>query len=117
MEYSLRAIPLGGYVAFPDDDPSSPWPADDPDLLRNRGIASRAAVISAGVVANIIFAYTALLVQVRALTGGTCARAEGKRGQPGRGLALAAGALGPEGARGEQSRCGWRAAQESECQG
>lgn len=25
VEYSLRAIPLGGYVAFPDDDPNSPF--------------------------------------------------------------------------------------------
>ena len=36
MEYSLRAIPLGGYVGFPDDDPESPYPPDDPDLLRNK---------------------------------------------------------------------------------
>ncbi len=36
VEYSLRAIPLGGYVGFPDDDPESPYPPDDPDLLRNK---------------------------------------------------------------------------------
>ena len=27
VEYSLRAIPLGGFVAFPDDDPDCPYPA------------------------------------------------------------------------------------------
>lgn len=64
VEYSFRAVPLGGYVAFPDDDPASPYPADDPDLLRNRSIPSRAAVISAGVIANILFAYASLLIQV-----------------------------------------------------
>lgn len=64
VEYSLRAIPLGGYVAFPDDDPNSPIPPDDPNLLKNRSIPERAAVISAGVIANFIFAYTALLLQV-----------------------------------------------------
>lgn len=26
VEYSLRMVPLGGYVAFPDDDPDSPYP-------------------------------------------------------------------------------------------
>lgn len=25
VEYSLRALPLGGFVAFPDDDPESPY--------------------------------------------------------------------------------------------
>ena len=142
VEYSLRAIPLGGYVGFPDDDPESPYPPDDPDLLRNKvctllgsafrdgcgpqwwlrqwaglsdldpgataysakvmrgrpltktrtlllphrhpqrplrreyqgcqclpkrcaqGIAGRALVISAGIIANIIFAYSILLAQV-----------------------------------------------------
>ena len=65
VEYSLRAIPLGGYVAFPDDDPTSAFKPDDPDLLRNRGILSRAMVISAGVIANLIFAYAVLFAQVR----------------------------------------------------
>ncbi|CAL5226212.1 g9051 [Coccomyxa viridis] len=64
VEYSLRAIPLGGYVAFPDDDPESKFPADDPDLLKNRSIPQRALVISAGVLANIIFAYSLLFTQV-----------------------------------------------------
>lgn len=52
VEYSLRAIPLGGYVAFPDDDPNSGFQSDDPDLLKNRGIPARALVISAGVIAT-----------------------------------------------------------------
>lgn len=64
VEYSLRAIPLGGYVAFPDDGPQSGFKPDDPDLLMNRGILARALVISAGVIANIIFAYTILFGQV-----------------------------------------------------
>ncbi len=68
VEYSLSAIPLGGFVAFPDDDPDSPWPADDPDLLRNRPLAHRAGVVVAGVVANIICAYVLLTTQ--ALTVG-----------------------------------------------
>lgn len=62
-EYSLRALPLGGFVGFPDDDPDSEIPPDDPDLLRNRPILDRAIVISAGVVANLIFAYFLLVSQ------------------------------------------------------
>ena len=62
-EYSLRAFPLGGYVGFPDDDPDSTIPPEDPDLLRNRPLLDRAIVISAGVIANLIFAYLLLVTQ------------------------------------------------------
>lgn len=64
MEYSLRAIPLGGYVGFPDDDPQNGFPENDPDLLKNRGLRDRALVISAGVAANFVFAFLILLTQV-----------------------------------------------------
>ena len=67
VEYALRCIPLGGYVAFPDDDPEQQYPADDPDLLSNRPIRDRALVISAGVIANVIFAWTLLFTQVRSV--------------------------------------------------
>ncbi|CAM6096340.1 unnamed protein product [Calypogeia fissa] len=63
VEYSLRAFPFGGFVAFPDDDPNSEFSPDDPNLLKNRPLLDRALVISAGVIANIIFAYTVLFVQ------------------------------------------------------
>ncbi|MCC0179659.1 RIP metalloprotease RseP [Waterburya agarophytonicola K14] len=62
-EYAIRAIPLGGYVGFPDDDPESDVPPDDPNLLRNRPVLDRAIVISAGVIANLIFAYFLLVGQ------------------------------------------------------
>lgn len=67
VEYSLRAIPLGGYVAFPDDDPKTAekFPPDDPDLLKNRSIPERALVISAGVLANCLFALAILTTQAR----------------------------------------------------
>src|SRR6478672_8370832 len=63
-EYAIRAFPLGGFVGFPDDDPDSTIPPDDPNLLRNRPILDRAIVISAGVIANLIFAYFLLVAQV-----------------------------------------------------
>ena len=63
-EYAVRAIPLGGFVGFPDDDPDSDIPQDDPNLLRNRPILDRAIVISAGVIANLVFAYFLLVLQM-----------------------------------------------------
>ncbi|MFQ4143797.1 RIP metalloprotease RseP [Chlorogloeopsis sp. ULAP02] len=63
-EYAVRAFPLGGFVGFPDDDPDSDIPPNDPNLLRNRPILDRAIVISAGVIANLIFAYFLLVAQV-----------------------------------------------------
>ncbi|WAL62370.1 RIP metalloprotease RseP [Thermocoleostomius sinensis] len=62
-EYAVRAIPLGGFVGFPDDDPDSNIPPNDPDLLRNRPVLDRAIVISAGVIANLIFAYLVFVAQ------------------------------------------------------
>ncbi|CEF98305.1 Peptidase M50, putative membrane-associated zinc metallopeptidase [Ostreococcus tauri] len=64
VEYSLKAIPLGGFVAFPDDDEDCPYPADDPDLLRNRPTGDRALVVSAGIIANVLFAFGILYNQV-----------------------------------------------------
>ncbi|MEL7475553.1 MAG: RIP metalloprotease RseP [Cyanobacteria bacterium P01_A01_bin.3] len=63
-EYALRALPLGGFVGFPDDDPDCPYPLDDPNLLRNRPVLDRAIVMSAGVLANLVFAYIVLLTMV-----------------------------------------------------
>ncbi|MDF5716832.1 MAG: RIP metalloprotease RseP [Rhizonema sp. NSF051] len=63
-EYAVRAFPLGGFVGFPDDDPDSDVPPNDPNLMRNRPILDRAIVISAGVIANLIFAYLVLVLQL-----------------------------------------------------
>ena len=63
--FALRAIPLGGYVSFPDDEDleASPYRSDDPHLLRNRPLAQRALVIAAGVLANLALAWAVLLAQ------------------------------------------------------
>ena len=63
VQFALRAIPLGGFVSYPDDHEEYSIPADDPDLLRNRPIAQRALVIAAGVIANLLLAYSILLAQ------------------------------------------------------
>jgi membrane-associated protease RseP (regulator of RpoE activity) len=62
-EYALRALPLGGFVGFPDDDPDSTFAENDPNLMRNRPILDRAIVISAGVIANLLFAYLVFVTQ------------------------------------------------------
>lgn len=64
VEYSIRAFPLGGFVGFPDNDPESDIPVDDVNLLKNRPILDRVIVVSAGVIANIIFAYLIIFTQV-----------------------------------------------------
>ncbi|NEO83904.1 MAG: RIP metalloprotease RseP [Spirulina sp. SIO3F2] len=63
-EYAIRAIPLGGFVGFPDDEAGGDIPLDDPDLLSNRPIWDRAIVISAGVIANLVFAYLLIVTQI-----------------------------------------------------
>lgn len=36
VEYSLRLLPLGGFVAFPDDDPESPYEREHRRCCRSR---------------------------------------------------------------------------------
>ncbi|EFJ48911.1 hypothetical protein VOLCADRAFT_80977 [Volvox carteri f. nagariensis] len=61
VEYCLNAVPLGDPAAAASSPEIRP---DDPDLLKNRPIPQRALVISAGVIANILFAYLILLAQI-----------------------------------------------------
>ena len=63
ITYSLRAFPLGGFVSFPDEELNNIDPKD-PNLLKNRPIFQRVIVISAGVFANLILAYTILIMNV-----------------------------------------------------
>lgn len=63
VEYSVRALPLGGFVAFPDDDPDCKYPPDDPNLLRNRPVRDRIIVVCAGVVMNMVFAFLTCTTQ------------------------------------------------------
>ena len=63
ITYSFRAFPLGGFVSFPDEEQNNLDP-NDPNLLRNRPIIQRVIVISAGVFANLILAYTILIINV-----------------------------------------------------
>lgn len=67
VEYSIRAFPLGGFVGFPDNDPDSDIPVDDVNLLKNRPILDRIIVVSAGVIANVIFAIVIIFVQILAV--------------------------------------------------
>ena len=63
ITYSLRAFPLGGFVSFPDEELND-IDTKDPNLLKNRPIIQRVIVISAGVFANLILAYTILILNV-----------------------------------------------------
>ncbi len=63
ITYSFRAFPLGGFVSFPDEEINNIDPKD-PNLLKNRPIIQRIIVISAGVFANLVLAYTILILNV-----------------------------------------------------
>ena len=63
ITYSIRSLPLGGFVSFPDEESDSLVQPNDPDLLKNRPIHQRALVISAGVIANLLLAWIVLIGQ------------------------------------------------------
>nr|BAC83799.1 hypothetical protein [Oryza sativa Japonica Group] len=60
--------------AFPDDEPDSGFSPDDPDLLRNRPVPDRLLVVSAGVAANLLFAF--LIIYTQALAVGVPVQAQ-----------------------------------------
>lgn len=66
--YCIHAFLLGGYVAFPDDDPNVDLPEDDPDRFANHPAWQRFWVVTAGVISNVIFAYI-LIVFVAMCSG------------------------------------------------
>ncbi len=61
--YSIRSLPLGGFVSFPDDEDDNNYAKDDPNLLSNRPVPQRLLVISAGVLANLLIAWLVLFSQ------------------------------------------------------
>ena len=63
ITYSLRSLPLGGFVSFPDEETNDLVKPNDPNLLNNRPIYQRAIVISAGVLANLLLAWVVLIGQ------------------------------------------------------
>lgn len=67
-EFTMRMLPLGGYVAFPEHtnitEEGEIEIDEDPDLLQNRPVMDRALVISAGVIANVILAWASIFASV-----------------------------------------------------
>ena len=66
----IHAFLLGGYVSFPDDDEECDLPADSEDRFINKPYSQKIAVISAGVIANVLCAF--VLVVMAASIWGTC---------------------------------------------
>lgn len=58
-EYALSAIPLGGYVKMlgQADTPELDEPSDDQRSYQNKSVGARMAIISAGVIMNVIFGF------------------------------------------------------------
>jgi membrane-associated protease RseP (regulator of RpoE activity) len=57
VEYCIHACLFGGYVAFPDDDPDNELAKDSPERFENKPLASRFAVMVAGVTVNAILGW------------------------------------------------------------
>lgn len=67
-DYSLRALPLGGYVKMLgqsdfDVDKEGEWQvSDDPKAFTNKTVGQRMLVVSAGVIMNLVFAAGVFMV-------------------------------------------------------
>ena len=57
VEYCIHAFLVGGYVAFPDDNPDSPIPANSLERFENQPLLSRFLVAIAGITVNAILGW------------------------------------------------------------
>jgi regulator of sigma E protease len=68
ITWCLHAVPLGGYVSFPDDNAESDVPAHSPQRFENQPLLNQAAIAMAGITVNAIIAVV-LMVFVHAKWG------------------------------------------------
>jgi len=62
-EYRLMALPLGGYVAMEGQEDMDPTAqSEDPRAFNNQPIYARTAILSAGVVMNVIFGFLFFII-------------------------------------------------------
>ena len=67
-DFYIHAFLFGGYVAFPDDNMEAEdiqdnevLPPDSPELYENKTIGQKLAIVSAGVIMNVVFAVILVL--------------------------------------------------------
>jgi membrane-associated protease RseP (regulator of RpoE activity) len=60
VEYCIHACLFGGYVSFPDDDPTHPLPKNSPLRFENQPLGNRFAVMIAGVAVNAVLGWLIL---------------------------------------------------------
>lgn len=63
-EYSLRALPIGGYVSMAGEDEES----DDPNAFHKKPVWQRILIVIAGPVTNVLLGFLLMLVVVLATT-------------------------------------------------
>ena len=62
IRYSLRALPIGGYVSMVGEDETS----DDPNALNKKPVWQRMVIMAAGGVMNLLFALLIMIIVVAA---------------------------------------------------
>ena len=62
IQYSLRLIPVGGYVSMAGEDETKEGEEDDPNAFNKKGVWQRIFILSAGAAMNILTGFLAMLV-------------------------------------------------------
>ena len=68
IQYSLRLIPVGGFVSMAGEDETKDGEEDDPNAFNKKGVWQRILILAAGAAMNILTGFLAMLV----LTAGMC---------------------------------------------
>ena len=68
IQYSLRLVPVGGYVSMAGEDETKEGEENDPNAFNKKGVWQRILILAAGAGMNVITGFLAMLVLTAGMT-------------------------------------------------
>lgn len=68
IQYSLRLIPVGGYVSMAGEDETKEGEEDDPNAFNKKSVWQRIIILAAGAAMNVLTGFLAMLVLTAGMT-------------------------------------------------
>ena len=68
IQYSLRLIPVGGYVSMAGEDETKEGEEDDPNAFNKKSVWQRIIILAAGAAMNVLAGFLAMLVLTAGMT-------------------------------------------------
>ncbi len=68
IQYSLRLVPVGGYVSMAGEDETKEGEENDPNAFNKKGVWQRILILAAGAAMNVLTGFLAMLVLTAGMT-------------------------------------------------